>query len=100
MAVQSQLGIQRKSMNKLMGLQFRMVYGKGKENIVTDAYAQDLWPRVTFHIPYGAVFLVQKGKFRRIHWVGKSSTFGTILISTFHDSFVGVFWKGCFLSLG
>jgi hypothetical protein len=82
MAVPSQPNVQRKSMNKLRGLQFRMVYDKGKENIVddtfspvgslmtrngvlavqlpssvvTDFYAQDMLPIVIIHSPYGTVF--------------------------------------------
>jgi hypothetical protein len=47
-------------MNKLMSLQFRMVYDKGKENIVTDDYAQDLWSMVTGHISCQAVFSGQR----------------------------------------
>ena len=90
MAVQSQPYTQQKFMNKLMGLQFRMVYDRGKENIATDAFVQDLWPRVTIYIPYGNVFSVQKDKTRRLpqFWVGRSSTFSTKLIRSFHDSMV------------
>jgi hypothetical protein len=39
MAVPSQPNVQRKSMNKLRGLQFRMVYDKGKENIVAETFS-------------------------------------------------------------
>jgi hypothetical protein len=90
MAVQSQPYTQQKFMNKLMGLQFRMVYDRGKENIATDVVVQDLWPRVTIYIPYGNVFSVQKDKTRRLpqFWVGRSSTFSTKLIRSFHDSMV------------
>jgi hypothetical protein len=96
MAVQSQSYTQQKFMNKLMGLQFRMVYDRGKENIATDAIVQDLWPRVTIYIPYGNVFSVQNDKTRRLpqFWVGRSSTFSTKLIRSFHDSMV---WE-CFVS--
>jgi hypothetical protein len=40
MEVQLQPDIQRKAMNKLMGLQFIMVYEKGKENILADALSR------------------------------------------------------------
>jgi hypothetical protein len=30
--------LQRKAMAKLMGLQFKIVYKKGKENVVADAF--------------------------------------------------------------
>jgi hypothetical protein len=99
MAVQSQPNIQRNSMNKLRGLSFRMVYDKGKENIVADtfsqggsimatygdlvvqidipkfvvtnSYALDMLPIVTIHSPHGAVYSVQWGKVKRLHQFGK-----------------------------
>jgi hypothetical protein len=45
---------------------------------------------VTIYIPYGNVFSVQKDKTRRLpqFWVGRSSTFSTKLIRSFHDSMV------------
>jgi hypothetical protein len=99
MAVQSQPNIQRNSMNKLRGLSFRMVYDKGKENIVADtfsqggslmatygdlaiqidipksivtnSYALDKLPIVTIHSPHGVVYSVQWGKVKRLHQFGK-----------------------------
>jgi hypothetical protein len=37
---QIQFDLQRKSMTKLMGLQFKIVYKKGKDNVVADALPQ------------------------------------------------------------
>lgn len=37
---QIQFDLQRKAMTKLMGLQFKIVYKKGKDNVVADALSQ------------------------------------------------------------
>jgi hypothetical protein len=90
MAVQSQFDNQRKAMNKLVGLQFKMVYDKGKENLVTNYYVHNMWPIVTIQSPYEVVFSVQQDKVIRLHQLGvdRSAAFSTILISTFYDSIV------------
>lgn len=53
--------MQRRAMTRLMGLQFKVVYRKGKENVAADAMAQKLLMQLVVHSPNEQGYTLDSG---------------------------------------